>query len=143
MKLTNPSDEELDEAFAIHVCKWRRSTDPELINSGDWWEDENGGTHIMGGCGTCPDYYFSTSANAVLPWLEKYSRDTDKKLGGEGIVFRLYSPACAEDTWTVVEVELHHDGQIEGAVTKHQSLPRAIVITLLRAHGVEVEFTAP
>lgn len=81
---------------------------------------------------------FTASMDAVLPCMEKFSHQNGEENGGEPIVFRIYSPACADDVWTVEPVWMHHDGDIPETPIKDKSLPRACVLALLRAKGVTV-----
>jgi hypothetical protein len=82
--------------------------------------------------------HFTASMDAVVPWMEKFSHQNGEENGGEPIVFRIYSPACADDVWTVEPVWMHHDGDIPETPVKDKSLPRACVLALLRAKGVGV-----
>lgn len=115
MKLVNPTDDVLDERFAIAVAGWKRT---KTKDAGDpsW----NTGTDcISQGSGFAyrvPRY--TKSADLVLPWLEK-SKLVDVVFG-VGI-------------WSVI-VNANNQADCK-------SFPRAAVIALLRAHGIEVEFT--
>lgn len=113
--LTNPTDDELNEAFALHVCKWTLLTVDDM--SGERVYQKPSGTHVV-----VDHHGFIGSMDAVLPWLEKH-RELDFKIalyqydgwhwnvdGGEN---------CHADSWT---------------------LPRACVLALLKAHGVEVVY---
>ena len=109
MKLMNPTDDELNAAFAEKVAGW-------WLWPGyrDQWCD---GTEDRGKA------RFTTSFDAVLPWLGKWRTiaiDWDRIAG----------------LWSV-GVGQHKDTPAYSPV-----LPRAAVIALLRAAGVEVEFTA-
>ena len=76
---------------------------------------------------------FATSADAVLPWLEKLAEDTGTKMGGEPEVFRFFSPAYKEDTWLCQRVWLHHDGSIVEDDVHAPTFARAACIALIRA----------
>lgn len=115
MKLTNPTDDELNAAFAEKVagytmhlapgCEWRRKEIP----------------------------HFTTSADAVLPWLEKF--------GWKGTSSRWGATCMA----TVVVNDCECTGAEYSAQQSYSHtqspFPRAAVIALLRAHNVEIEFT--
>lgn len=109
MKLVDLTDDQLNAAFAEHVAGWRL-----WAGCHDQWND---GTKDVGKA------RFTTSADAVLPWLEKHR-------------FRVSAPWVPGDEWSVVVV--CEDGEVRA---DSASLSRASVMALLRAHGVEVEFT--
>ena len=113
MKLINPTDDQLNEAFAVHVAGWKKLAvrDPELEPE---WEIGGYGGH---------GYAFrvprlTDSADDVLPWLDKrkWSRNGNS------------------------EVLVWYDGSMY-AGSGHGTFPRAAVIALLRASGVEIEFS--
>jgi hypothetical protein len=116
-KMINPTDDQLDAAFAERVAGWwhadsHTETNPAW-NTGDGWTFHNGNGN------------FTQSADAVLPWLEK---------AGRWNVFR-------DDGFYEIELEdkpMPDDGNW---FAFDKSFSRAAVIALLRAHGVEVEFT--
>lgn len=129
----------LDAAFAEKVAGWIKYEAPRT----------GGGlllpyTHFDGDgmprIGVAP---FTRSMDAVLPWLEKHSRDTGEARGGEPEVFRIDSPADAKDLWRVVMFCLHHDGEILETAAAAPTLPHAAVVALLRANGVTVEEDKP
>jgi hypothetical protein len=115
MKLTNPTDAELNIAFAEHVCGWLEGG--FIGSSGKYWVNADSSY-------ASDDLLrFTESADAVLPWLEKrlsWSRDSD------GTVW----------------VELHtQPATFYGCEFDDLPFPKAAVIALLRAHGVKVELT--
>lgn len=120
--LENPDLETLDLAFARHVAKIDEQAIKQLI----------GRNHLIG---------YASAVDYILPHLERFSREDGDKHGGEPTVFRLYSPASADDVWTVQPVWMHHDGDIEEALIKDKSLARALCIALLARHGVEVRYS--
>jgi len=105
MKLTKPTDAQLNAAFAEKVCGWRRLPMDQIVFE----------VPATGACGTPPD--FVNSADAVLPWLMKYHWEVFNYVGENRIAVYL------EEQW---------DGEAK-------TFPKAAVIALLRAHGVEVE----
>ena len=127
MKLTNPTDAELDAAFAEHVAGWMWR--PE--RGGAWflkseYEDPYSWVRIMDAKGAdigISGLRFTQSADAVLPYLEKKEESGSVidaiRVGGK---------------WSII---IHAEYSAED-----ESLPRACVIALLRAHGIQVEFIA-
>ena len=118
MKLINPTDDELNAAFAEKVAGWKLNfAGPSAFgtNLNPYWEDEKGRAQFDGP-------WFVYSADAVLPWLEKHGPSIER-LGFTGV-------------WTI----RLNDSQLLGEAAD-KSFPRAAVIALLRAHGVEVEVT--
>ena len=110
MKLINPTDDELNAAFAVAVAGY--------VQREGGWE-----IPPMRAIWTEP-LDFTRSMNAVLPWLER----TD-----------WYAENLSHGRFGTVLVEIN---QPEKAITAEaSSLPRACVIALLRANGVEVTFT--
>lgn len=114
MKLVNPTDEELNAAFAEHVAEAFLPNDGLFGFAGPW--KFKGSREVLQGFDAIPRYTQST--DAVLPWLEK-------------------CPYWAVDggpnkPWMV----LAGAGEAEA-----DTFPRAAVIALLRANGVQVEFT--
>lgn len=127
MKLVNPTDGQLNSAFAEHVAGWfpiePKHSKGSLMMVDEWW-DANG--YPVG----APR--FASSADAVLPWLEKSERY---------VSVRHWRGHWEEQPgWMVILYEDDEGGR-ELARAVDTSLPRAAVIALLRAHGVEVEFT--
>lgn len=115
------TDDELKALFAEHYDGFQETwiTPRKRVMCG-----RRGSTDIV----TVPSY--TTDANAVLPWLEKWKR-ADRRM--VRIQFYncwrvlLLSKVDAEDPWEVVE----HSAEAD-------TFPRAAVIALLRAKGVEV-----
>lgn len=131
MTLINPTDDELNRAFAEKVCGWvwtkireaRRINgdlvEPELFV----WCRQNGEF-----AGNPWQHDFTHSADAVLPWLEK-----------DHYSFSIYydQTTCV---WTV-ELMQRFTGTKTYRASCEESMAKAAVIALLRAHGAEVEFT--
>ena len=111
MKLTNPTDEALNMAFAIDVAKC--GPDHKQYEGAD----------------------YCNSAGAVLPWLEDC----------KGASCNFDAVYCNPGEWSVdctnVESECDYPEWRTRNSARDTSFPRAAVIALLRAHGVEVEFT--
>lgn len=114
-KLTNPTDDELNEAFAWRVAGWREG---ELGDCRVWFDKTN--AYV---CDISDAPNFTRSMDAVLPYLEKlpiWDITWDGKRATCGVsldAYTFYYEATAETP------------------------AKATVIALLRAHGVEVEFT--
>lgn len=122
MKLVNPADEELNFFFATEVCKWKKTFKeprPEWAACAIYgWVDERGADVPR-------QPWFTDSADAVLPWLEKTGMDAQIT----------YSDTCCN--WVVIMMQ-RFTGK-KSFRGEGEQLPRAIVLALLRAHGVEVE----
>lgn len=120
MKLVNPTDDQLNAAFAQHVAGWfpiePKHSKGSLMMVDEWWDAKG---YPVG----APR--FVTSVDAVTPWLEKAGRWSAIR-GADGLY----------------EINLDDIPMPETGVywAIDASLPRAAVIALLRAHGVEVEF---
>lgn len=115
MKLIKPTDAELNDAFAEHVCGMK------LVNSETWgkiWIS----TDVGGECYMSETRNWICSADAVLPWLEKQRAWMCEKLWE------------SDKTRIIV-----HVSDPRGASAEADTMPRAAVIALLRAHGAEVE----
>lgn len=129
MKLTNPTDQELDAAFAVHVAGWN-----PVCHCGDRMDMHRHDEHAPVQMDE-PIPNFTRSFDAVLPWLEKQ--------GWKGTSNR-HGATCVA-TVTVLGGKEGWDGTEHTATqdyTHTQSpLPRAAIIALLRANGHEVEFT--
>lgn len=110
MKLTNPTPDELRHAFAIEVAKYT------LSQYGEYFTEAG---LFVGSRSTLPPW--DTSADAVLPWLEK----------------TMWMAERTPPTWCHVALY----GYAPAVHAEAATLPRAAVIALLRARGVEVEFT--
>lgn len=121
MKLTNPSNDELDAAFAERVCGYFRN--PIFKEKHSWCrKSKTGEIVVLDGLGALPP--FSASTDAVLPFLEKRAR----------AITISYCDVTVQ--WTVNII-----GFQTTWIASSETLPRAIVIALLRANGVEVEVT--
>lgn len=118
MKLTNPTPDEIDAAVAEKVARWNRL--PRTAYSPESWQL---GSDYRG----YPPCY-SRSTDAVLPLLERYSVTVER--------------VCYEE-WdvSVTDSETEDDGIDYNKRGTAKSLPLALCIALLRANGVEVEFT--
>lgn len=115
MKLTNPTDDELNIAFAEKVA----GMNPVNVeyHTAPWSEKPR----------------FTQSADAVLPWLEKEILwDAQSCIAESQRAFR-----C----WIRILTKAAGE-RSEYAEAREPTFPRAAVIALLRAHGVEIEFTA-
>lgn len=117
MKMINPSDRRLEEAFARHVAKWRKRENEDDEEITEWYDKKNKLVSHGDKFGNLPNWI--GSVNAVMPWLDKNLVFIQKEDGQWSV---------GVDAWTTI-----HYG-------KSRSLPRAAVIALLRAEGVEVEF---
>lgn len=141
MKITNPTDTELNEAFAEKVAGWRKKWNDgwlgEAVGEGrtqhwEWYSPEDEWKR-PGSFLNIP--LFTTSADAVLPHAKKF------------LLSALFSKR--REFWNHL-AELAITGRRDwvsaypdciGLLIMHDELPRTIVIALLRAHGVEVEIT--
>lgn len=122
MKLTDPSDDALNEAFAEYVCGLK-------VEVGEYRYSSYHGAIVGMGSGPgvaskdeygdsfCRVQDFTSSANAVLPWLEKHA---------------WIARSCSNGVHFTVDAGVCFEGF---------PFPKACVIALLRAHGVEIEFT--
>ncbi len=110
MKRTNPSDRDLDVSFATIVAGYTM----HLHLGAEWRVKE------------IP--HFTTSFDAVLPWLEKHT-------------WRGCSYRSPEGDHFSATVNVVGKGLKLIEVQSGKSLAHAAVIALLRAHGVQVEFT--
>lgn len=119
MTMTNPTDKELNAAFAEKVCGWE--TGPDGYGDGDKYYEKTPPHHSPGYTYKFP---FTTSVDAVLPWLEKWHAEIGHLLTSGWLVL-LKESAISE----------------KYVAASCLSFPRAAVIALLRAHGVEVIFT--
>jgi len=126
MKLINPTDRELNEAFAEHVAL----LEPISGRMG-FWRKKNVHCSCYGG-----EYninFYVTSVDAVLPWLNQWITDKNGTISIYNDIVQGY--------WAVrVSSYPNQEGlfQFDG---RDKCLSRAAVIALLRAHKVEVEFT--
>jgi hypothetical protein len=117
MKLVNPTDDQLNAAFAEKVAGWLRA---ERMGKEVLYDPEGG--HVLIGDTRCMPS-FTTSADAVLPWLAKTGRWQCDYGRPHALGYRIYFPQ-------------NSDGEAAS-----ESFARTAVIALLRAHGVEVEFS--
>jgi len=111
MKLTNPTEYELNDAFAEKVAGWYRE-------NGIWFSIRDDGLKVFEG----ETARFTDRADKVLPWLEKWPKHWQAgnvNAGGPPIWVSLGD----KDNASVADTIAH-----------------AAVIALLRAHGVDVEF---
>lgn len=129
MKLINPTDDELNAAFLEHV------TNQVVCHEGAW-------SSFIAGAGSmiksrecshdnCLPFVpsFTTSADAVLPFVQNHYCEIKYWTGAAG----------ERPCWRIgIEGEptTRCGGQGDGL-----SFAKAAVIALLRAHGVEVEFS--
>ncbi len=113
MKLVKPTDEELNAAFAEKVCGWSKGDDGYGYET--VYSEKVAPYKTMG---PVWKYNFVKSADAVLPYIQK--------LDEVGIHY------CSGDWFVRCWSEDKNCANCD-------SLPKACVIALLRAHGVEVE----
>jgi len=115
MKLTDPTEDQINAAVAEHVAGYSFYGLAKM-----WIEDANQPA------GFSPIPRFTRSADAVLPLLEK---------DGE---CEISSPDPATPHWTV-KYSSYHNGC--GFYGEGKTFPLAACIALLRAKGIQVEFT--
>ncbi len=126
-KLIDPTDAALNEAFAVEVAGYYvkeefPGTDfPFTAWQGDRHLSQNRWASAKGPLEHIQS--FTSSADAVLPWLEKGKHGWDSSF--------------TEGQSLSGNYMVRFDGHIGRAST----LPRAAVIALLRSKGVEIEFT--
>jgi len=132
MKLTNPTDDQLNAAFAEKVAGWHNLKHGVYGSGAPEREPSWHGTPPQRKAGIWGIPRFTNSANDVLPWLEKWRmlRDVDRSVGINLAI------NCARH-W---HVKLN-DEQDDDYFASADTISRAAVIALLRAHGAEVEFT--
>jgi hypothetical protein len=149
MKLKNPTDDELNAAFAEKVAGWRCYKEQRgeyalavcyEANERDPWEHWDKKKEAQSKTKytsiSCADAVkigffgrglprFTTSADAVLPWL-----DNPKSIAWWEARLRLngkHQVIC-------------HQSEIDAYPAEADTFPRAAVIALLRAHGVEITY---
>jgi len=134
MKLINPTDSELDAAFAEKVAGL------VLCDCGGW-------THLIAGASMmrindkcekncCPSFpYFTKSFDAVLPCLQREGWDWEHRFSGPISMGSVIETIAVYGPDSKAEYGKHDYTQ--GTCTP----AKAACIALLRAHGVEVEFT--
>lgn len=118
MKLINPSDDELNAAFAEKVAGWFIHPDCGRLCPPNLPPAFN-----LGALPGVPA--FTRSFDAVLPWLEKdgaWAMDWCPIISNRDAAYKVWI-------------------RKKGVEALGPSLPRAAVLALLRARGVEVEFT--
>lgn len=137
MKLTDPTDETLNAAFAEKVAGWRGPAHPDTLAACDegmkkaqcWWLTPEGKLFSPGFGVEVPA--FTTSADAVLPCLEKAA-------GGHWSSW--YSHPLHSDMPESYEVSVLN-AQSPKVAARAETFAKAAVIALLRANGVEITFT--
>ncbi len=107
--LTNPTDDELSAAVAEYVAGW--------VNDGSYWGWRLNSGQVKRRCDLPP---YATSADAVLPLLEKY-----------------HAAWLAQSVINGCTVVITATGY-ERFYGNSPTFPRAACIALLRANGVEV-----
>jgi hypothetical protein len=141
MTLINPTDDELNRAFAEKVAGWNYqpkclSTNPEDRTETPMWF-----VPARGDAGPGYEYAlygWTRSMDAVLPWLEKW-RDSGK---GYVVMATIHSAAMKRTGWIIqIRDSALETNNVKDFEVIDWSASRACVIALLRAHGVVVEFT--
>jgi len=129
--LTDPTDQQLNEAVAVHVAGWRKFEDPD---EGDvTWLDENGKLLYTGRADGFR-FAYTQSADAVLPLLEKW------RLEKTGVIH--ITTDAAGRNWQVNfgrYPAISNQG-VRMATVIADTFPRAACLALLAAHGVTVTF---
>ena len=123
MKLTKPTDKELNEAFAKHVAKLTKKSFETRDHS--WWVNSAGLEVAL------PDFIVDISA--VLPYLEKGSFYCKRNyfMASNETPDRYFVHFCR---WCALERE-----QCESTAYA-ETFSKAAVVALLIAHGVQVTF---
>jgi hypothetical protein len=126
-KLINLTDDELNAAFAEHVAKWSRCGDGYGVE--DIYCEK---TFPYKSHGPTRKHDFIRSMDAVLPWMEKLGwRGTSNRAGSTcAATVEVNHPECDGRSFIAAQDYTH----------TQTPLPRACVIALLRANGVEVVF---
>lgn len=125
------SDEQLSEAFALEVAGWTKPQPYLRIRTHDRISIVKAKCPTTGRVQRVPSY--ATSADAVLPYLEKHTEETGRA-GGEPEVFKIFSPASPEEHWYIERWWLHHDGAVEEGHGVHdRTFPRAACCALIMA----------
>lgn len=131
MKMINPTDTDLEYAFCEHVSHWVPTE--QQIEAWQLWAAVSGcdtsRDNAISTAKTCDRPNYCTSADAVLPWLEKWQAPKDSPSKGWCTI---WSPGNKLGDWMVY--------RSFNKPTYAATLPRAIVIALLRENGVEIEF---
>lgn len=133
MKLINPTDDELNAAFAEKVAGWQPTEDQieraSIIDEA-WYGDATREQAVQSAIRAFRPH-FTRSMDAVLPWLEK---------SGYYVSLCYWNGPWAEPPgWCLSLWENDENGQQVGDYVRDKSLPRACVIALLRVHGVDIE----
>lgn len=117
LKLTNPTDDELNAAVATHVCGYA-GVDGGMMRLPDTRMRGN----VFESWKRVPPY--ATSADAVLPLLDspKYIAWWEARLKLNGT----HQVRC-------------HQSEVDSFLAESATFPRAACIALLRANGIEVE----
>lgn len=132
MRLVDPTDDILDEAFVKVISHWEPTT--QMIEAYRSWADccgEDTSDEAIYGMAVRADRpRYSRSADVVLPWIEKSG---------------WYLSVCHRDEWgekgyKISIWENSEDGKQLADYHDDKSLARALTISLLRAHGVVIEF---
>lgn len=117
-KLVNPTDEQLNNAVAIHVAGWT------CFDSEAPWGWRNPAGELFHRADVPR---FTTSADAVLPFLEKHS----------WMHYDHFDPRDGINNISICDFE---SGKHLGAA-QAKGFALTSVIALLRSHGAEVSFT--
>lgn len=119
MKLVNPTDEQLNEAFSIHVAKLpHEETEHVDIDSRT--------------VSVYPPMQWTESIYGVMKYLDQRR---------EAVYINRY-PGWGDPMWKIRVYENDEDGHLL-AETESWTLSHAIVVCLLRLNGVPVTFEAP
>lgn len=138
LTLTNPTDDELNVAFAVEIAGWRdvRYEEDEDVDIDSrtiypWkgmagWPPDGGKRRLI----PC----FTTFADAVLPWLEKT----------QWAIYPRFFPGWGKKGWDIRIYEHDESAPLMGESAEEGfGFAKAAVVALLRAHNVEVTFTEP
>lgn len=130
MKLTNPTDPQLNEAFAVKVAGWKFRNGEFDAN---YNETSPAGWYALGGV-FCGNIKFTESAETVFRYLEE-GRDAGRRVHCEmGFARWRIWIHDKQPSGLYLSAERPPDGDAD-------TFPRAAVIALLRVNGVQVEFT--
>lgn len=148
MKLTNPTNDILDEAFVKVISHWEPTK--QSIEAARSWAEITGGDESTEAC-YAEAYHsdrpkYSTSADAILPWLE-YHHWRGHSNGMSGIVDGGGYPHFSIHVAEIPVKErperfgFEHEGHGFQGESLKESFARSATIALLRAHSVEINFT--